>query len=61
MSARQSSVVDKALRQVANGKTAYQAAKDCGLALSTIYRAIARQRAANAAAEASAPPAKQRA
>ena len=47
MSPRQSSAVDRALRAVAAGKkTAYRAALDEGLALSTIYRAIKRQRAA---------------
>jgi hypothetical protein len=45
MSARQSSAVDKALRLVAAGSTAYRAAKQTGIALSTIYRAVARQKA----------------
>jgi len=43
VAARQSAAVDKALRQVARGKTPYRAAKDAGIALSTIYRAIKRQ------------------
>jgi len=46
LTAKQSSAVDKALRQIARGKTAYRAAKDCGIALSTIYRALKRQRQA---------------
>jgi F0F1-type ATP synthase membrane subunit c/vacuolar-type H+-ATPase subunit K len=45
MSGRQSSAVDKALRQIARGSTAYAAAKKQGIALSTIYRALARARA----------------
>jgi len=44
MSARQSSAVDKALRLVAGGMTAYAAARKVSIALSTIYRALARQR-----------------
>jgi transposase len=44
MSGRQSSIVDKALRLVAQGATPYSAAKASGIALSTIYRAIRRQR-----------------
>lgn len=44
MSARQSSAVDEALRLVAAGMTPYRAAKTVGIALSTIYRAQARQR-----------------
>ena len=39
MSGRQSAVVDKALRLIAGGMTAYAAAKKVGIALSTIYRA----------------------
>ena len=46
MSARQSSETTKALRQIARGKTPYRAAKDCGIALSTIYRALKRQKEA---------------
>ena len=45
MSGRQSAMVDKAMRLVAQGSTAYAAAKKTGIALSTIYRAIRRQRA----------------
>ena len=43
MAARQSSAVDKALKLIANGMTAYAAAKKTGIALSTIYRALKRQ------------------
>lgn len=46
MTARQSSAVDEALRLVASGMTAYAAARQTGIALSTIYRAIKRQAAA---------------
>jgi DNA invertase Pin-like site-specific DNA recombinase len=46
MAARQSSAVDKALRLVAQGMTPYAAAKKTGIALSTIYRALNRQKAA---------------
>jgi hypothetical protein len=47
MTARQSSAVDRALAEVSAGrKTAYRAALDEGLALSTIYRAIKRLKAA---------------
>jgi len=45
MAARQSAAVDRALRLIAGGMTAYRAAKQTGIALSTIYRATARQRA----------------
>lgn len=51
MSRRQSAVVDKALRMVARGSTAYAAAKKTGIALSTIYRALKRQREEQCAAE----------
>jgi DNA-binding phage protein len=44
MSGRQSAIVDKALREVARGSTAYAAAKKQGIALSTIYRALKRER-----------------
>ena len=44
--ARQSAEVTKALRMIARGTTAYAAAKKTGIALSTIYRAIKRQREA---------------
>jgi transposase len=44
MTARQSSAVDRALARVAAGMTAYRAAKLEGIALSTIYRALKRQR-----------------
>lgn len=43
MSARQSAAVDEALRLVAGGMTAYAAAKQTGIALTTIYRALKRQ------------------
>ena len=39
--------VTKALRLVAGGLTAYAAAKKTGIALSTIYRALKRQRSRN--------------
>ena len=42
MSARQSAAVDKALKLIAKGMTAYAAAKKTGIALSTIYRALKR-------------------
>ncbi len=38
MAARQSAIVDEALRLVAGGMTPYAAAKQVGIALSTIYR-----------------------
>jgi hypothetical protein len=41
---KQSPATTKALRQIKQGKTPYRAAKDCGLALSTIYRALKRER-----------------
>lgn len=44
MSGKQSAAVEKALRDVARGLTAYAAAKKHRLALSTIYRAQKRQR-----------------
>lgn len=44
MSARQSAEVTRALKLIARGSTAYAAAKKTGIALSTIYRAQARQR-----------------
>ena len=44
MSGRQSAIVDKALRLVAKGMTPYAAARKVGIALSTIYRAIYRER-----------------
>lgn len=46
MSGKQSAAVDKALRMIARGSTAYAAAKHHGIALSTIYRAQKRQREA---------------
>jgi F0F1-type ATP synthase membrane subunit c/vacuolar-type H+-ATPase subunit K len=46
MPPRQSAAVDRALARIAAGQTAYAAAKSEGIALSTIYRALARQRAA---------------
>ena len=45
MPARESAATVKALALVAQGWTAYRAAKHVGIALSTIYRAVARQRA----------------
>ena len=50
MAARESAATVKALALVAQGWTAYRAAKHVGIALSTIYRAVARQRARNATA-----------
>jgi hypothetical protein len=44
MSARQSAAVDEALRLVAKGLTPYAAAKKVGIALTTIYRAVQRQK-----------------
>ena len=52
MTARQSSATDKALELVKKGCTPYKAAKMTGIALSTIYRAIIRQKAANRPTEA---------
>jgi hypothetical protein len=46
MPARQSSAVDRALRRIQRGATAYAAAKAEGIALSTIYRAMRRLREA---------------
>lgn len=45
MAARESAATVKALALVERGWTAYRAAKHVGIALSTIYRAVARQRA----------------
>lgn len=44
MSGKQSAAVDKALALVKRGKTPYRAAKLTGIALSTIYRALARRK-----------------
>jgi transposase len=44
MPARQSSAVDRALKRIRKGATAYAAAKAEGIALSTIYRALKRLR-----------------
>lgn len=44
MAARQSAAVDRALKLVAKGWTAYAAAKKEGIALSTIYRALKREK-----------------
>ena len=44
MPARESAATERALAAIAAGKTPYRAAKDEGLALSTIYRALARRR-----------------
>ena len=43
MSGRQSANTEKALKLVQKGLTPYAAAKKVGIALSTIYRALARQ------------------
>lgn len=48
MAARESAATVRALRLVEHGWTAYRAAKHVGIALSTIYRAVARQRATGA-------------
>jgi len=45
MAARESAATVQALALVEQGWTAYRAAKHVGIALSTIYRAVARQRA----------------
>jgi transposase len=45
MAARQSAAVDEALRLIAGGMTPYAAAKQVGIALSTIYRALKRAKA----------------
>ncbi len=45
MAARQSAAVDEALRLVAGGMTPYAAAKKTDIALTTIYRALKRQKA----------------
>ena len=44
MSARQSAIVDEALRLVAQGMTPYAAAKKTGIAMSTVYKAVKRHR-----------------
>lgn len=51
MAGRISAATERALAAIKAGKTPYRAALDEGLALSTIYRVIARQRAAKAAAK----------
>lgn len=45
MAARESAATVRAIALVERGWTAYRAAKHVGIALSTIYRAVARQRA----------------
>ena len=45
MAGRQSAEVEKALRLVRQGLTPYAAARKVGIALSTIYRALKRERA----------------
>lgn len=44
MSGRQSALTDKALKLIAKGMTRYRAAKKLGLSLSTVYRAVSRQK-----------------
>lgn len=44
MSGQQSAAVDRALKLVLKGWTAYAAAKKEGIALSTIYRALKREK-----------------
>jgi hypothetical protein len=48
MAGKQSADVDKALKLVSKGLTPHAAAIKVGIAISTIYRAIARQRASAA-------------
>ncbi len=55
MTGRRSSATDKALRLVAQGMSGYKAAKKCGLALSTVYRAIKSSRATTLPPEDVAP------
>lgn len=45
MTSRQSSATDHAISLVEAGLTPYRAAKQAGIALSTIYRALKRRRA----------------
>lgn len=45
MAARESAATVRALALIERGWTAYRAARHVGIALSTIYRAVARQRA----------------
>lgn len=47
MSGRPSAATEKALRLVSKGLTPYAAAKKVGIALSTIYRAVKKQRNKN--------------
>ena len=47
MAGRQSAAVDQALKLIAGGMSAYAAAKKAGIALSTIYRAVGRKKAAH--------------
>jgi len=42
MSARQSAAVDQAIELIRNGMTPYKAAKQVGIALTTVYRACKR-------------------
>ena len=44
MTARQSAATERALKLVLKGWTAYAAAKKEGIALSTIYRALKREK-----------------
>ena len=44
MSIKNESRTDRALELVRQGMTRYRAAKECGIALSTIYRAVNRER-----------------
>lgn len=44
MSGRPSAATEKALKLIAKGMTPYAAAKKVGIALSTIYRALAKKR-----------------
>lgn len=47
MTARISSATERALKRVQSGSSAYAAARKEGIALSTIYRALKRIRAAD--------------
>jgi transposase len=44
MAGRPSAATERALKRVAKGESAYSAAKAEGVALSTIYRALKRQK-----------------
>ena len=56
MAARQSAATDRALRLVARGMTPYAAAKKTGIAFSTIYLALKRQRSRETSSSNGPPP-----